>query len=90
MAMAAAYILAGELSRANGDYVQAFARYQDLFAPFVLNKQKAALRFAGAFAPKSNFSLFLRNQIFRLLAIPWIADLAIGRDLADNIALPDY
>ena len=54
--MAAAYILAGELSRANGDYVQAFARYQDLFAPFVLNKQKAALRFAGAFDPRSRTS----------------------------------
>ena len=61
-----------------------------LFAPFVLSKQKAALRFAGAFAPKSKFGLFLRNRIFNLLAIPWIADLAIGRDLADNIALPDY
>jgi len=40
--------------------------------------------------PKSKFGLFLRNQIFELLAIPWIADLAIGHDLADNIALPDY
>ena len=53
-------------------------------------KQMAALRFAGAFAPKSKFALFLRNQIFNLMAIPWVADLAVGRDLADNIALPDY
>ena len=90
LAMVAAYILAGELHRANGAYTQAFRRYQDLFGPFVFKKQKAALRFAGAFAPKSKFALFLRNQIFKLLAIPWIADLAVGRDLADNIALPDY
>jgi hypothetical protein len=83
-------ILAGELHRANDDYGAAFARDQDLFAPFVLAKQKAALRFAGAFAPKSRFGLFLRNQIFNLLAIRWIADLAIGDDLADKIALPDY
>jgi 2-polyprenyl-6-methoxyphenol hydroxylase-like FAD-dependent oxidoreductase len=88
--MVAAYILAGELHRANGDYAEAFRRYQDLFGPFVLKKQKAALRFAGAFAPKSKFALFLRNQIFDLLAIPWIANLAVGRDLADNLALPDY
>ena len=33
---------------------------------------------------------FLRNRIFDLLAIPGIADLAIGRDLADKISLPDY
>ena len=88
--MVAAYILAGELHRAKGDYAEAFRRYQDLFGPFVLKKQKAALRFAGTFAPKSKFSLFLRNQIFNLLTIPWIADLAVGRDFADNIALPDY
>lgn len=90
LAMVAAYILAGELHRANGDFATAFSRYQDLFAPFVLSKQKAALRFAGAFAPKTNFGLFLRNRIFNLMAIRWIADLAAGRDLSDNIALPDY
>ena len=90
LAMVAAYILAGELRRANGDYGAAFRRYQELFAPFVLRKQKAALRFAGVFAPKSKFSMFLRNQIFKLMAIPWIADLAVGRDFADRIALPEY
>ncbi len=90
LAMVAAYILAGELHRAKGDYALAFQRYQDLFAPFVLTKQKAALRFANLFAPKSSFSLFLRDRIFDLLAIPWIADLAIGRDLVDELALPDY
>lgn len=90
LAMVAAYILAGELSRCGGDYAAAFRRYQDLFGPFVLAKQKAALRFAGSFAPKSKLSLFLRNQIFRLMAIPWVADLAVGRDLADRITLPEY
>ena len=90
LAMVAAYILAGELGRCGGDYAGAFRRYHDLFGPFVLAKQKAALRFASSFAPKSKVSLFLRNQLFRLLAVQWIADLAMGRDLADNIALPAY
>jgi len=90
LAMVAAYILAGELSRCGGNYAEAFRRYQDLFGPFVLAKQKAALRFAGSFAPKSKLALFLRNQLFNLMAIQWIADLAVGRDLADNIALPAY
>jgi 2-polyprenyl-6-methoxyphenol hydroxylase-like FAD-dependent oxidoreductase len=90
LALIASYILAGELRRANGDYTQAFRRYQDLFGPFVLRKQKAALRFAGSFAPKSKLSLFLRNRIFQLLSVRWIADLAVGRDLADHIALPEY
>jgi 2-polyprenyl-6-methoxyphenol hydroxylase-like FAD-dependent oxidoreductase len=90
LAMVAAYILAGELSRCRGDYAEAFKRYQQLFGPFVLAKQNAALRFAGSFAPKSKLILFLRNQLFKLMAIRCIADLAVGRDLADNIELPAY
>ena len=88
--MVAAYILAGELRRTNGDYAAAFARYQDLFGPFVLQKQDGALRFAGVFAPKSKFALFLRNQIFNMLSVRWIANLTMGRDFADRITLPDY
>ena len=90
LAMVAAYILAGELHRAGGDYAQAFARYQELFAPFVQGKQKAALRFAGFFAPKSKMSLFLRNQVMNLLQIRWVADRAITSDLVDKLALPEY
>ncbi len=90
LAMVAAYILAGELHRAAGDYRKAFARYQELFGPFVRAKQKAALRFAGLFAPKSKMALFARNQILNLMSVPWIADLAAGPDLVDHLALPDY
>ena len=75
---------------AKGDYAAAFTCYQELFGPFVLGKQKAALRFAGTFAPKSKAALFLRNQIMNLLRVNWIADLTVGRDLNDNIALPEY
>ena len=56
----------------------------------VSTKQKAALRFAGFFAPKSKFALFLRNQILRLMAIPGIADRALGREIADKIEFPNY
>jgi len=90
LAMVAAYILAGELYRSKGNYAEAFSRYQRLFAPFVAQKQKAALRFAGSFAPHSRLSLILRNQIMNLMRIPWIAELAIGRGFSDKIALPDY
>jgi 2-polyprenyl-6-methoxyphenol hydroxylase-like FAD-dependent oxidoreductase len=90
LAMVAAYILAGELHRAQGDYAAAFSRYQSLFGPFVRKKQKAALGFAGTFAPKSGLSLFLRNQMFNLMAIPWVVDWALGRGFADKIALPQY
>jgi 2-polyprenyl-6-methoxyphenol hydroxylase-like FAD-dependent oxidoreductase len=90
LAMIAAYILAGELRRSSGEHASAFRRYQELFGPFVLQKQEAALRFAGVFAPRSEFALFLRNQILNLLSIGWIANVAMGRDFADRITLPDY
>jgi 2-polyprenyl-6-methoxyphenol hydroxylase-like FAD-dependent oxidoreductase len=90
LAMIAAYILAGELYRAQGDHAEAFRQYQKRFGPFVRNKQKAALRFASSFAPKSRSALFLRNQMFNLMGIRWIADLAVGGGLADKIVLPDY
>ena len=90
LAMVAAYILAGELRRANGRHQEALARYQRSFGPFVLAKQRAARRFAGAFAPKSARSLFLRNQFFRLLSIGWVAKAMAGREFRDRIALPDY
>ncbi len=90
LAIIAAYILAGELHRTQGDYVKAFANYQQLFAPFVRKKQKMALRYAGTFAPKSRMSLFLRNQIVNLLRIRWFADVAVSRDMRDDIAIPNY
>ena len=90
LAMVAAYILAGELHRARGDYAQAFARYQQLFAPFVQGKQKAALRFAGFFAPKSKAALFIRNQVMNLLRIPWVADFTIAGEMTDKLTLPQY
>lgn len=90
LAMIAAYILAGELHQADGDYASAFTRYRNLFGPFVQQKQDAALGFARAFAPKSKLALFLRNQVFNLLRVPWIATLAVKSSVADNIQLPDY
>jgi 2-polyprenyl-6-methoxyphenol hydroxylase-like FAD-dependent oxidoreductase len=90
LAMAAAYILAGELHRAAGDYPTAFAQYQKRFGPFVQRKQRSALKFAASFAPKSRFSMAVSNAIMNLLRVRWIADFAIGRDLGDHFTLPTY
>lgn len=90
LAMAAAYILAGELHRARGDHVAAFTRYEARFAPLVATKQRAARRFAGAFAPTSEFTMFLRNQLFKLFSVPTVAALATGRAFRDSLELPVY
>lgn len=90
LAMAAAYILAGELHRAGCDYQSAFTQYEKQFGSFVRRKQRSALKFAGTFAPKSRFSMAVNNAVMNLLRVRWIADFAIGRDLGDHFTLPAY
>lgn len=90
LAMVAAYILAGELRRAGGDYARAFAAYQQRFGPFVGGKQRAAPRLAGFFGPRSHVALFARNRIINLMRLPWLANMAMRRDLVDRLELPDY
>ncbi len=90
LAMIGAYVLAGELAAAGGRWQTAFHRYQNLLLPFMEGKQKAAEQFARSFAPKTQFGLFVRNQITKALAIPFVAELTLGRLIHDAIDLPDY
>jgi 2-polyprenyl-6-methoxyphenol hydroxylase-like FAD-dependent oxidoreductase len=90
LAILEAYILAGELARANGDHGAAFAAYQERLLPLVRVKQEAAKKFASIFAPRSSLGLAVRNLTMNLMRIPLVADWLIGRDLRDNITLPDY
>jgi 2-polyprenyl-6-methoxyphenol hydroxylase-like FAD-dependent oxidoreductase len=88
LAMVEAYVLAAELARAGSDHGEAFARYERKLAPFLLSKQKAAVKLAPAFAPRNGLQLFARNTIMKLMGLPWIAELAMGNSLRDAIELP--
>jgi 2-polyprenyl-6-methoxyphenol hydroxylase-like FAD-dependent oxidoreductase len=90
LAMISAYVLAGELAAADGRYQQAFARYDTLLRSYIDAKQRGAERFAGAFAPKTRAGLAFRNLVIRTFAIPGLARLAIGRDIADSLQPPAY
>jgi 2-polyprenyl-6-methoxyphenol hydroxylase-like FAD-dependent oxidoreductase len=90
LAIAEGYVLAGELATAGGDHLAAFARYQERMRPFLQRKQKSAAKFASSFAPKTGVGIAVRNLVTRLLGIPYVADYVIGRDLRDDLALPDY
>jgi 2-polyprenyl-6-methoxyphenol hydroxylase-like FAD-dependent oxidoreductase len=90
LAMAAAYVLAGELRRARGDYVTAFARYQHTFGDFVRTKQRMARRFASILTPRSCTALFVRDQACRLLAFKPFTHLLGSRALSDELILPTY
>jgi 2-polyprenyl-6-methoxyphenol hydroxylase-like FAD-dependent oxidoreductase len=90
LAMISAYVLAGELAAAEGQYQLAFGRYEALLRSYIHAKQRGAERFAGAFAPKTRFGLLFRNLVVKAFAFPGLAKLAIGRDIADSLELPAY
>lgn len=90
LAMIAAYVLAGELAKADGNYGHAFQAYERMLRGFITHKQKAAQRFGAALAPKTEFGIMLRNLVMHATHIPGVAKLAIGRDLVDNLQLPTY
>jgi 2-polyprenyl-6-methoxyphenol hydroxylase-like FAD-dependent oxidoreductase len=89
LAMAEAYVLAGEIARAGGDHAAAFARYEARMKPFLAAKQASARKFASSFVPGTDFGVAFRNWMMRLMVIPPVADFLVG-DLNDNIDLPDY
>ena len=88
--MAGAYLLAGELDAAGGDYTVAFERYQTRFKPFIDGKQKEALRSAGWFAPRTRLGVRMRNQVTRLMNAPLISTWMVKRLFADRLDLPVY
>jgi len=90
LAIAEAYILAGELHACRGDFRVAFARYEQRLMPFLRRKQASAATFASSFAPKTPLGLAFRNVVTKLLRVPTIAEFFIGRELRDDLELPDY
>ena len=90
LAMTGAYILAGELAKTGGRHDEAFANYEKILRDFIGRKQQAAERFASAFAPKTRLGLWFRDLVANAAAIPGVARLTFGRDIVDNLRLPDY
>jgi 2-polyprenyl-6-methoxyphenol hydroxylase-like FAD-dependent oxidoreductase len=90
LAMTAAYVLAGELRRRDGDYREAFVAYEKLLRAYIATKQRGAARFGSAFAPKTRWGLFFRKLVIEACAIPGVARWSFGRDIVDLLRLPDY
>ncbi len=88
LAMVESYVLAAELSRARGDHREAFSGYERMLMPFLRSKQEAAVRLAPAFAPKSRAQLFFIKSITKLMGLPLVANLAMGKSVRDAIELP--
>lgn len=92
LAMVGAYVLAGELKAAAGEYRPAFARYEERMRGYVVQGQKSALGAGKWFVPASRARIWIRNQNFRLLPhMPWKGLIAnTPRKTANAITLTDY
>lgn len=89
LAMIEAYTLAAELARTD-DYTEAFARYEERLAPLVRSKQDAAVGLGLAFAPKNRFQLFVRNTVLKMMGLPKVPELVMGRSFHDRVELPAF
>lgn len=90
LAMAEAYVLAGELHRAGGDFTRAFTAYDERLRSFVTAKQKGALGFRGFFAPRTALGLRVRNLVVKTLSIRFVAKRLLARSVHDDLELPEY
>jgi 2-polyprenyl-6-methoxyphenol hydroxylase-like FAD-dependent oxidoreductase len=94
LALVGSYVLASELSAADGDHRDAFARYQHRMQDFVARNQQIATGNAKRFTPTSRRQIWLQNQGIRALPyMPgknWVLSLATRgvTEAANAITLP--
>ncbi|MFB6457264.1 FAD-dependent monooxygenase [Chitinophaga sp. Hz27] len=91
MAVIGAYILAGELKEANGNYEQAFASYEAHMRPLVKRCQKMA---DGAqwFVPATRFKFWMGQLMWKILPYtPWKnMMIEMPTKIANSITLKQY
>ncbi|MBS0624039.1 MAG: FAD-dependent monooxygenase [Verrucomicrobia bacterium] len=97
LALVGAYVLAGELALAKGDYAQAFSQYEKQLRKYVEQNQKLGRNFAKNMTEghKKNLTVWLHDQFMRLLPGRWIkfvtkqATRRVGR-AANAVVLKNY
>jgi 2-polyprenyl-6-methoxyphenol hydroxylase-like FAD-dependent oxidoreductase len=90
LALAEAYVLAGELAGAGGDHHRAFDAYEAHLRPFIEGKQTSAEKFISFFATRTSLGIWFRDVTMRTMNLPVLADWFLARNLRDEIELPDY
>ena len=79
------------LGPCGGDYGAAFARFEQRLMPFLKRKQLSVAKSASSVAPKTALEIRFRNLVVRLMRrLPFVIDFYIGRELRDQVELPDY
>lgn len=92
MAFVGAYILAGELAEADGNYPVAFEKYETRMREFVRKCQGIADGGTDWFVPRTRFRLWLSAQMWKILPYtPWKnMMLEVPLKIGKSIHLEDY
>lgn len=95
LAMAGAYVLAGEISRHPGDLPAGLHAYQERMRPLIKDMQQIPPGVPGVMAPQTAWGIWLRNHIFAF--ITWTKLLEVLQKYfssafasTDKYGLPDY
>lgn len=89
-ALAAAYILAGEIHEHGADVDLALERYQERLKPYAERKQRYAESLVASFVPRTTLGVTIRDFATLLMRLPVFPRLLMGRYFHDEMKLPDY
>src|ERR1700744_3799469 len=91
IAMVGAYVLAGELEEANGNYAAAFARYESMMRKFADEAQKMA-EGVSWFIPTTRLKLWLSSRMWSLMPQSTMRKLMVEQPakIADLVQIKDY
>ena len=97
LAVVGAYVLAGELARAPGDYAAAFAAYESTMREPVLRSRAFARGAAKSLVPSSRAAAWAMSQAVQLVSLlPASLTRAVakfntkGVRMYDSMRVPDY
>ncbi|MFF3673073.1 FAD-dependent monooxygenase [Streptomyces sp. NPDC002120] len=92
LALVGAYVLAGELAAAHGDYRVAFGRYEQEMREYATGCQKMGDGVAKLMVPGNRLLATLLNRYYKVMPYLPGKDMAakIARKAAENITLRDY
>lgn len=95
LAMTGAYILAGEIGKHKGDLAAGLKAYEKRMRPIINDMQKIPPLVLGICAPQTAWGIWLRNNIFALLAWSNVLEYAQrffggSATSTDKYGLPDY
>lgn len=89
-ALAAAYVLAGEIHDHGTDLDSALKRYQERLKPYAERKQRYAESLVDSFVPRTTLGITIRDFATLLMRLPVFPKLLMGRYFHDELKLPDY